>query len=304
MRSLRDAALLAALALAAWPILSKARELVDLYRSGSNLRCLANLTALASKLDGGSPVCPVTGRPYRVQAAADASVFQCDDPAQHLRVPMRFLRSGSVTQARMTLPDFAAAPGSHELSTTKARTVVEVSEGSVTVHLEKKPWERFFVMPLAALAGFIAFLISAHFAVDSHAETRKELARTPGVVAWLKAACQGIGRLSLWTACMAWAAVLFAFGARGACYTRDITVLREQSRVAFQDRWLGKDWTGPDVVSEVQALVPVAFGKRYFRVYALFPKQGRVDQRFLFTVGEAEAGVVSLLQRPPVFSPR
>jgi hypothetical protein len=103
---------------------------------------------------------------------------------------------------------------------------------------------------------------------------------------------------------MAWAAVLLGAGVRGACYTRDITVLREQSRVAFQDRWLGKDWTGPEDIAEVQAVVPVALGKRYFRVYALFPKQGRVDQRFLFTVGEAEAGVVSLLQRPPVFSPR
>lgn len=292
------------MALAAWTILSKAAELRDLYRSGASLRCLTNLAAQASGLEGGGSLCPASGRPYRAQAVADSWVFGCDDPGEHLRVPVRFLRSGQVTQVRLTLPSFPSTPGVHELTSTKVTTVLRVGPDSVSVHLEKKPWERFFVMPLAALAGIIAFLIASHFAADSHAETRKELARAPGVASWAGSALRGLGRLGLWTGCMVWAAVLSAVGTRGALYTRDITVLTGQGRALFQDRWCGMAWTEGEWVEDIQAVVPVALGKKYFRVYALFADHGRVDRRFLFTVGESEVGVVSLFQRPPVVSPR
>ncbi|MFA6318205.1 MAG: hypothetical protein WC943_12390 [Elusimicrobiota bacterium] len=298
------AALAAVVALIAWPILTKAVEFRDLYRSRVQLGCLTNLAAMTSGLEGGGPVCPSSARPYRTDFAADAQVFRCDDPRNHLRVPMIFLRSGEIVQVRMTLPDFALMPGGSELATTKVRTVLTPGNGSVTVHLERKPWERFFVMPLAALAGFIALLISGHFAVDSHLETRTELAATTGVVAWLGTASRGLAWLGLWTCVAVWAGVLLAAGIRGSSHTRDITVQREQGRLEIQDRWFGRAWNGPEVISDIQVVAPVAFGKRYFRLYALFPEAGAVGRRFLFTVGEAEVGAASLLQRPPVVSGR
>ncbi|MBI4676134.1 MAG: hypothetical protein HY748_00985 [Elusimicrobia bacterium] len=321
MRALRDAVTIWLIALVAWPVLSKALELRDLYRSGANLRCLTNLAAAASGLRGGGSLCPAGGRPYRILSGAGAWVFQCDDPGNHLRVPMRFVRTGSVTEARLTLPGFPAAPGVHVLATTKVKTTLRVLKDSVLIHMEKKPWERWFVMPVAAVAGLLAFLISFHFAVDSSSETRRELARSPGacapslgalapgerrpsapgVAAWAGAAVRGFGRLGLWIMLMAWSAVLLASGLRGAFYTRDVTVLREAGRASFQDYWFGKAWTGPTEIQDVQAVVPVAFGKRHYRVYAIFADQGIVDKRFLFTVGEAEVGAVSLLERPPVF---
>lgn len=304
MKGLRDAALVALVGLAAWPVCSKAVEVRDLLRSGSTLACLTNLAALASGLEGGSAVCPASKRPYRAAFAADAQVFGCDDPGEHLRIPMRFLRTGTLSQVRMTLPDFPAVPGRVELATTKVKTVLTLSDGAATIHLEKKPWERFLLMPLAALAGLAAFVISGHFTADSHLETRRELARAPGVTAWLGTALRGLARLGLWTGIMVWAAFLMAVGLRGAGLARDITVFKERGVVSIQDRWFGRAWTGPKELPDVVAVVPVAFGKRYYRVFALFPEDGRVGRQFLFTVGEAEAGVVAGLQRPPAFSLR
>ncbi|MBI5208673.1 MAG: hypothetical protein HY927_01710 [Elusimicrobia bacterium] len=326
---MRRAAAVALTALALWPLLAKAFELRDLVRSEASLRCLANLAALAGTLDGGGSLCPRTGRPYRIGAVPGGRVFFCDDPARHLRIPVRFLRTGSITQVRMDLPAFTATPGSRELASTNYRATLRLRPDAVSIHLETKPWQRYLFMPIVAVAGAVLFLTSSHFAIDATSRTRSELVEAGGTAlpeaarrgalpriefaeagppaagapgAWVPVALRGMGHLALWTACMAVGTVLFAAGLRGSVYSREITVLPEAAAIRFQDLIFEKAWTKPATLDDVQAVVPVPFGRRHYRLHAIHAADGRVGRRFLFTVGESEAGLAGLLNRPPVFN--
>ncbi len=274
-------------------LLAAGPGLADLARCAQALPCLLALTALTEALPGAAKTCPVTGLEYQRTGAG----VSCADPARHLGLQAAVNASGPRLAAN--LPRFDSFEGSRRLPVPgdRLRVHLNLQKDRAEVFVERGPALRRVFGPAAVAAGIILFILGAARGPADRARLGPLLADARDPYQRGALLKEGGASVLISVALMSAGGFSFAWGLDAAAGTRR-AVFHRDGRAEFHDLHFGRAWTAPDLVPRFTAVLPAsAFGGRR-RLYAFYPKDGIIRQRFVAAISEQDIGLLSILNSP------
>lgn len=271
----------------------------DMVRTIGSLPCLLDLAALSQGFAPKHAVCPVSGVPFSVLQSLGVRAFGCADPKRHLGT--EFLLVSGAGRARVQgawLPfDAGHVPVPLVIKRPLQRASVEATPYWFRVTVSKSALVRFAACLPAACAGLVLLVLGLREGLsDSHRlSERYAQARSPyGQGAILRDAIASLLRL---IAATTLGMLLLAWGASGMVVSRRITFF-PGGAAEFQELHFGRAWLSPDLVPRIAGVLPAPYYGGAFHLFAFYPKEGEILQRYVVAVEEKDLGVLALLNGP------
>lgn len=268
---------------------------VDLLRCARALPCLLNMAALAESLPGAREVCPVTGAPYG--RSADGFV-SCGDSGRHLGLPLSLGAGARLGGDRPPPLDPALGPRPIEVPGGLQRAVVDVRRDQIVVTAERGPRVKRFLGPMSIAAGLLLFILGAARGPADRARLGPTLASTRNPYRRGALLKEGIISVLASVGLMAAGGFAFAWGVDAAAGSRRAIFMRD-GRAEFQEFYLGRAWTSPDLVPRLTGVLPAPAARGKRRLYALYPKDGAIRQRYIATIMDRDLALAEALNPAP-----